>query len=107
VGLDVGTEEASDLVPLAPAGEQSPYGQDPTGVAPPHRAPEARGRDVEVHAREHAAGLQYPSELGHGRRGIADVAQEIGEGHVVETVVGEGQVLGPALDEAYARFAAT
>ena len=58
-----------------------------------------RGGTQNSSAGDPAAGPDHPRELAERGRRIVDVAEEIGEGEVVELAVGEWQRLGLALDQ--------
>ena len=98
---DARAEEAADLAPArrddAPGG-----GQADADVELPERPPEP-ARHGELEHRDRPAGPHDARELAQRRRGIVDVAQEIGERERVELAVVERQLLGAALAQLDAR----
>ena len=69
------------------------------GVEAPGPEPYAGG-DAELEAGDNAAGLHDPCELAQRRPRLIHVAQQVGEGEVVELILSKGQPLSFALDEA-------
>ena len=59
-------------------------------------------RNAELERGDRPSGFDDPRELGERRGGIVDVAQQVGEGQVVELGVGERELLGLAGDVAFA-----
>ena len=94
---DAVAEERSDTAPAGGDGrsehrETGPHVQLPSGPGRPAGQPELEHRDRS--ARTHDAG-----ELAHGRCGIVDVAEQVGERQAVEGRVVERKLLGGSLDE--------
>src|SRR5260221_553108 len=90
-GVDARAEECADVAPATghgPAGERQPDAR----VEPPEGIRGA-ARDAELERGEPAAGAQHAGELGERRRRIVDVAEQIGEGDVIEGGVTEGEPL--------------
>src|SRR5439155_14905892 len=95
--LDARAEERTDGGPLH-RDDPSRDGKPDAGVQPPERAPQPRGK-TELDRCDVAARPHDPRELAHRRRGIVDVAQQVGEREVVEGRVREGQFLRAAEDD--------
>ncbi len=99
VVVDVGAEEGPDARPAATAEQPSADRQDQTRVGAPGPPPRYGARDVELEARDRAAGTYDPGELTQCRRGVGHVAQQVGEGQRVEHAVVERQRLAAAEDQ--------
>ena len=77
----------------------SQRGQPGAGVKAPEGPPQRRVGQAELQRGDPTAGLTTRASSAQGRRRVVDVAQQVGEGQVVELAVGERQPLGLALDQ--------
>jgi len=62
-------------------------------IQTPQEAPDGVGGYAEFERGHPPTWAEYAGELAHGGRGIVHVAQEIGEGHVIERLVSKRQPL--------------
>src|SRR6266571_31910 len=68
-------------------------------IQTPQEAPDGVGGDAEFERGHPPTWAEYAGELPHGCRGIVHVAQEIGEGDMIERLVGERQPFALGADE--------
>jgi hypothetical protein len=66
-----------------------PRAQTDARIQTPQEARDGVGGYAEFERGHPPTWAEYASELPHGGRGIVHVAQEIGEGHMIERLVGE------------------
>ncbi len=99
---DAAREKAAHLRPLARDGAPEQRQPDPR-VGAPQRAPRLNRRLAELERRDPSARLDDARQLAQRRGRIIDVAQQVGEGEVVELAVGERQPLGLTLEQRDAR----
>jgi hypothetical protein len=85
---------------IAPCGrhDAARRGEADSAVRIPERAPDT-GWNCELEHRNRPSGAHDSSQFGQRRARVIDVAQEIGEGEVVEGAVVEGKCLRRGLDE--------
>ena len=91
-------EEAADLGP-AGGNESSRHRQTDADIRLPGCTGDWILRYAELESGNRPAGPDHAGQLGEGRRGIVDVAEEVRERERVERRVREGKVIGVAVDE--------
>ena len=91
---DRAAEKAADLVPAVPQGSTGERQTDPD-VEIPER-PRRAARDAELERGDGAAGADDARQLRERRARVVDVAEQVGDGEVVERCVRKGNGLGGA-----------
>src|SRR4029077_1415858 len=80
---DARPQKAAGLLPV-PGDQPAEDGHAETRIAAPEDTGDRIRREHELERRDAATRLYYASELGQGCAGIVDVAEQVGEGEVVE-----------------------
>ena len=101
--LDARAKERADIAPSLR--DESAEDRQPD-AGPKAPCPKERpAGDAELEHRDPPAGLHDARQLAHRRGGVVDVAQEIGEGEMVEGLVGEWQPFGARANERHVAVA--